>query len=189
MYISVLEIADKIKNQVGFKRPKLVGIEGFGGSGKTTLANQLGSALGNAYVVNIDDFIVKEKLTEPSWDKGEFDRGRLEQQVLIPASKGERVSYEELLWETNKLSTPKFIPDVDYLIVEGISCYHPDIAHYYDYKIWVDTPIEIAKVRGRLRDAGNENADKWDLWADNDLAYQQKYHPELLADFTIRNGV
>ncbi len=185
--MSLSKITTAIRQCEKPQKPVLIGIEGFGGSGKTTLATKLGEALGNAYVVNIDDFIVKEKLTEPSWDKGGFDRVRLERQVLLPASKGQPVSYEELLWEMNTLSEPKIVPDVNYLIVEGISCYHPDIAHYYDYKIWVDTPIEIAMERGHARDGCNENAQHWDLWAANDLRYQEKYHPEQVADFTFSN--
>jgi uridine kinase len=182
------EIASKIKTNNPTHLPILVAVEGYGGSGKTTFANQLRDTLRNAYVVNIDDFIVKEKLTEPSWDKGGFDRKRLEQQVLIPATTNRPVQYEELIWETNSLSEPKIVPTVDYLIVEGISSYHPDVAHYYDYKVWVDTPIEVAKQRGHERDKANENADKWDLWAENDLRYQAKYHPELNADFVFKNA-
>lgn len=69
------------------KTPKsiVIGIEGFGGSGKSTVAAKLAELLGSAYVIGIDDFIVKEKVNEPSWDKGAFDRDRLEKQVLIPA--------------------------------------------------------------------------------------------------------
>ena len=111
----------------------------------------------------------------------------LEQQVLQPAVAGERISYQELLWETNTLSEPKLVPSVSYLIVEGITCYHPDIAKYYDYKIWVDTPIEVAQARGQARDATNENKAMWDLWASNDTAYQQKYHPASSADFILSN--
>ena len=149
----------------------------------------LDQRLGNAYIVNIDDFIVKEKINEISWDKGAFDRARLESQVLAPVSKGQDIRYQKLLWKTNKLSKPKVVPKViDYLIVEGISCYHPDIAHYYDYKIWIDTPLDIAKKRGQARDANKENADKWDLWAENDRRYQEKYHPEKVADFIVSNG-
>ena len=182
------EIAASIKNDVRPKRPILIAIEGFGGSGKTTLANKLKDILGSAYVVNIDDFIVKEKLNEPSWDNGAFDRERLERQVLIPASINGPIAYEELIWETNSFSKPKHVPDVDFLIVEGISAYHPNIALDYDYKIWIDTPNEDAKARGQARDAENENVDKWDLWAQNDLAYQQRYHPEQHADFKINNA-
>lgn len=184
--MTVQEIAKAIVSKSN-DRLVLIAIEGFGGSGKTTLAEQLKNTLVSAYVVNIDDFIVKEKLTEPSWDKGAFDRVRLEREVLMPATTNQPIQYEELIWETNMLSEPKKVPSVEYLIVEGISSYHPDIAHYYDYKIWVDTPIEIAKERGHARDGSNENAQHWDLWAENDLAYKQKHHPEQQADFIISN--
>lgn len=160
-------------------------IEGFGGSGKSTFAAALKDALVNAFVVNIDDFIVKERITDSSWDNGAFDRRRLETQVLIPASANDRVSYQRLVWETNTLSGPIVVPKVHYLIVEGISSFHPDIAHYYDCKIWIDTPIEVARERGRARDGGNENAQHWDLWAANDLAYQEHFHPEHVADLVV----
>jgi adenylate kinase family enzyme len=78
--------------------PVLIAIEGYGGSGKSTFAAALSAALGRAYVVPIDDFIVKEKITDPSWEKGAFDRQRLEDQVLKPARNGEAISYQKLLW-------------------------------------------------------------------------------------------
>lgn len=181
-------IAEKIQ-RVHFEHyPILVAIDGFGGSGKSTLVDQLKELLQNAEIVHIDDFIVKEKLDEPTWDKGAFDRDRLERQVLIPAKQGHLVSYQKLHWAENILSGHFIIPSCNYLIVEGISTSHPDISHYYHFKIWVDTPIEIAKRRGHARDASNENANKWDLWAENDLAYQAKYHPERYADFLVENG-
>lgn len=182
------DIASAIKQNDKQHKPVLIAIEGFGGSGKTTLAEQLKGALRDAYIINIDDFIIKARLTEPSQDKGAFDRERLEKQVLIPATTGNDIAYQKLIWVTDTLSEPVIVPKVAYLIVEGISSYHPDIANYYDYKIWVDTPIELAKERGHARDGSNENAQHWDLWAENDLKYQQKYHPEQQADFVISNG-
>lgn len=186
--VNIKAIVNKIKQNDKQYKPILIGIEGFGGSGKTTFANKLKEALGSTYVVNIDDFIVKEKLSEPSWDSGGFDRQRLEKQVLIPAKNHQLVSYQELVWATNELSSPKVVPSVDYLIVEGISSYHPDIAHYYDYTIWIDTAIEIANERGHVRDGSIENEQYWELWAKNDLNYKEKYHPEQVADFTIDNS-
>ncbi|HEX8226922.1 MAG TPA: hypothetical protein VF572_03580 [Candidatus Saccharimonadales bacterium] len=179
------EIAAVIISKAAGSQPILIGIEGFGGSGKTTFAHKLKDILGNSYVVSIDEFIVKEKIIEPSWDKGGFDRGRLEEQVLKAAKSGEEIRYQELVWKSNTLSEPKIVPPVDYLIIEGISCFHPDIAHYYDYKIWIDTPMDIAKQRGHARDGSNENAQHWDIWAENDLRYQDKYHPEKQADFVF----
>ncbi|GAC1392104.1 MAG: AAA family ATPase [Candidatus Saccharimonadales bacterium] len=184
---SILQLAFKIKQNDKHHKPVLIAIDGFGGSGKTTLAEQLKDALKDAFIINLDDFIIKSKLIEPSWDKGAFDRERLEQQVLIPATTGKYVAFQKLIWVTDTLSEPVNVPKVAYLIVEGISSYHPNIAKYYDYKIWVDTPIELARERGRARDGTNENAQYWDLWAENDLKYQQNYHPEQAADIVIKN--
>lgn len=169
--------------------PIIIGIEGFGGSGKSTTAELLKDALGSAFVVPMDDFIIRDKVLEPSWDKGAYDRARLEEQVLLPASEGHPVKYQQFLWDANALSTERVeIPDVDFLIIEGISAYHPSIATYYDYKIWIDTPIEVARERGRARDLDNENAAHWDLWAENDLRYLQAYQPDQVADAVISNG-
>jgi uridine kinase len=186
--MTIQEIANAIKSKQVSHRPILIAIEGFGGAGKTTFSKKLKEMMGNAYIVQADDFIIKEKLTLVSPDMESYDKPRLEEQVLIPASKGEAIIYQKLDWTTNKLSEPIEVPKVDYLIVEGISSYHPDIAKYYDYKIWIDTPIKVANQRGKLNDAGTENEQYWDLWSKNDLAYKEKYQPEKVADFIYENS-
>jgi uridine kinase len=178
-------IADEIKQRSFYQSndPVLIAIEGFGGSGKTTIAGKLKNQLQDASIVCIDDFIIKDRLAQASWDSGVFDRDRLERQVLSPARHHQKIRYQKLVWDGDTLSDFITIPHVRYLIVEGISSYHPDIARYYDYKIWVNTPIEIAKERGFMRN----NAQQWGVWANNDLIYQQTYHPEKQADFVVDN--
>ncbi len=185
--MTIDDIATDIRQTHDTDRPALIGVEGYGGSGKTTCARRLADALGSAYVVSLDDFIVKERLTDTAWDNGVFDHERLERQALLPASNGNPVTYQRLEWETNTLTSPLAVPDVDYLIVEGITAYHPTIERYYHYKIWIDTPIEIAQARGHARDGSAENARYWDQWAKNDIAYQQQYHPEQRADYVFVN--
>ncbi len=185
--MTIDDIATDIRQTRGMARLTLIGIEGYGGSGKTTCARRLADALGSAYVISLDDFIVKERLTDTAWDRGVFDHERLEQQALLPASAGQAIVYQRLEWETNTLSAPLVVPVVDYLIIEGITAYHPTIERYYAYKIWIDTPIEIAEARGHARDGSAENAIYWDQWVKNDIAYQQQYHPELRADAIFVN--
>jgi uridine kinase len=179
---SVIEQIGKIEKDRG---SILIAIEWFGGSGKTTFSNKLQKALEDSIVVHIDDFIIKENLNENSWDKGAFDRSRLERQVLIPIKNNLEAKYQKLIWDTNTLSEHITLPQVWYIIVEGISSYHPDIEMYYDYKVWIDTPINIAKERWRNRD-GNNNI-SWDMWAQNDLDYKTRYHPERRADIIVTN--
>ncbi|HSH55380.1 MAG TPA: hypothetical protein VK983_00980 [Candidatus Limnocylindrales bacterium] len=146
----------------------------------------MAEALGSAYVVHLDDFILKDKLSEPSWEEG-FDGNRLAEQVLKSLGSGQGVRHQQLLYESNTLGNIQMISPVEYLIVEGISSSHPDIAMYYDYKIWVDMPIDVAKARGKARDAGNENESMWDLCAENDLKYVAQHNPEAIADIIV-NG-
>ena len=55
--MNVQDITTKIKTGDKQHKPVLIGIEGFGGSGKTTFAVQLKDALLDAYIIKIDDFI------------------------------------------------------------------------------------------------------------------------------------
>jgi len=186
-YNSLEEIAQRILKLDN--DPVLIAVEGFGGAGKTTFANNLATLLKHACVVGIDDFIIKDRIDRASWDDGVFDRSRLEMQVLKPLREGKKAHYQKLLWDTETLSDPVTIPNVRYVIVEGITSYHPDIAYYYDVKIWIHAPIEVASERGVLRDAGNENESKWGVWANNDIIYRNKYHPEERADFVFDNSL
>jgi len=70
--VNIESIATAITQGSRQHKPVLIAIEGFGGSGKTTIADKLKASLDDAYIINIDDFIVKSKVTESSWDKGAF---------------------------------------------------------------------------------------------------------------------
>jgi len=185
--MTAAEIALAIKKGDKQHKPVLIAIGGYGGSGKTTVANKLKEILGSAYIVGTDDFIIKERLTLVSPNMECYDLKRLENQVLAPTVQNKEIKYQILDWASNKLGEPVHVPNIDYLIIEGITAYFPSIAKYYDYKIWVDTPIEVAKLRGKQKDAGSENEQHWDLWSKNDVSYQQKYHPEQQADFVFNN--
>lgn len=187
--MDIAAVTNSIKS-MSFKRmrPIVIGIEGFGGSGKTTVSKQLAQDLGKSYVIHIDDFIVKEMLSEPAWDTGVFDHRRLEKQVLVAAASGKEIIYQKLLYDSNCLGDFVKVPPVNYLIIEGISCYIPSLRQYYDIKIWVDTPIRAAKERGIAREGTHGSAADWESWATIDVLYQKKYHPEIMADFSITNG-
>lgn len=141
--------------------PHIIAVDGFGGSGKSTIANKLSEYLADSTVVAMDDFIDKNHFYDSDWEFG-FDREAVKAKALSLSN--------------------------TYIIIEGISSTHPSLESTYDFSIWVDTPIDVAKSRGQLRDKGNENENKWDLWAKNDMKYFKKYHPKEKADITIINA-
>ncbi|MGX5681331.1 uridine kinase family protein [Schumannella luteola] len=165
--------------------PLLVGIEGFGGSGKSTLARSLSAALAGSLTIPMDDFIVRDRVLDSRWDEGAYDHERLERDVLIPARSGSAFTYQPFDWEKNRLGKPLSFPATRIVIIEGITAYHPRIRSYYDVLIWVDTPLDVARERGRARDAGNDNAQHWDQWAATDLEHFDRNRPRERADYII----
>ncbi len=189
-FMTVADIASKIKKKDNRHRPVIIAVEGYVGAGKSTFAAKLKDELGDAYVVAIDDFFIKGKRSDA--DKSNFDRNRLEQQVLSPIRRGQPATYQRLDYATNILSEPIEIPDVKYLIIEGVSTFHPSIARYMDFKIWVETPKDIANTRGIKRDKASgdypDDDQLWEHWIETYQAYKDLYHPEKMADFVFDNS-
>jgi uridine kinase len=141
----------------------------------------------HTFIVEIDDFFLKD--AKSNANKSNFDRARLKEQVLIPLRKGRSAAYQKLLWDTNTLSDFQKIPPSRYVIIDGVSSLHPDIAEYIDYKIWVDTPADVAKERmvKRDKDLGDEHGELWDHWTKSFQMYKDLHKPELRADLVVNH--
>ncbi|UFS59444.1 uridine kinase family protein [Subtercola endophyticus] len=176
-----------VEGRPSIGRPSIVGVDGFGGSGKTTLVVRLVKELGDSAIVAMDDFVVKKAIDDSSWEHV-WDRNRLARQVLEPLAHGHRSAYEPLDWESGGFGAPIDLPDARYVFIEGITSLHPTLRHFYDSSVWVNTPIEIAMNRGQARDAGNENERGWKQWAQNDLHYLSETRPDQFADAVIENA-
>lgn len=169
-------------------RPLIIAISGFGGSGKTTLASNLKSDLVNAEMVCIDSFSNHEWRRNADWD--DFDRERFAREILKPAhANGFPISYAHIPWPGHIADPAITVQRTKYLIVEGCSIFHPDLLKYYDYKIWVDCPLEEATRRGMWRDRHihkDEQDYYWqNIWMPNDRDFYEKYHPDQVADVAI----
>ena len=186
--VGIDDVVTKITLLRDARTPVLVGIDGAGGSGKSTLAAALAERFGcDAVVIPMDDFIVRERMLDNSWEGG-WDRPRLLAQVIDPVRLGMPVAYRRLEWSSNTLGDSIAVPGAAIVIIEGITALHPSLASYWDLAIWVDTDAMIARERGRARDADNENAQHWDLWSSNDARYRAEHEPHSRADLIV-NGV
>ncbi len=186
--LSTATIVERVRKRQRHHRPVLVAIDGAGGSGKSTLAAQLMIDLtGDAALIAMDDFIVRDRMLDDSWERG-WDRDRLRAQVLDPLTRGERLAYERFDWERNALGETMELEPALMIIVEGITCLHPDLESYWHLRVWVETPPEIARERGRARDADNENAQHWNHWALNDARYRREYRPHQRAHVVVHSA-
>ena len=178
---SIQDVLNKIEGIHKNKEPVLVAIDGVGGSGKTTLAQQLHTRLKNSTIIQLDDFY-SPKLKQ-------VDIERLKNQVLIPLYSHEEAKYQIYEWKTDSYSSGHTLLPKGLIIFEGVFSLDKEIRNFYDYKIWIDYPADLGFKRGVNRDIkrdGIDNSDKWkNIWMPLEEQYRNQQHPEKYADYSI----
>src|SRR4051794_14963400 len=120
-------------------RPRtLVGIDGPGAAGKSTLAGLLRAGLEPAAVVQVDDFYL------PSAVRGSrageigalFDLPRLASQVVLPAAAGCAFRYQRYDWDTDTLTDWVEVPAAGPVIIEGVYCLQRQFRDAYTFAIF-----------------------------------------------------
>jgi uridine kinase len=174
-------LLEKINNTHRKHKTLLMGIDGLGGSGKTTLAESLKETLAGASIVQLDDFYLP--------DLGRADRDRVLKQVLVPLENDADAKYQIFDWRSNALKDWRTIHPGGMVIIEGVSALHSDFADKYDFRIWIHCPPETGFKRGVERDKirdGVDNTDKWlDIWMPQEKAYVESQEPYLRANYVL----
>lgn len=144
----------------------IIAIDGRSASGKTTLANQLGSLL-NADVLHMDDFFLppklrtKERLDMPG---GNVHYERFMEEVLPYLSAKQPFSYRIFNCCKMDYDGRREMKDAPFRIVEGSYSHHPLFKDYADLTVFSDIEPEEQMRRIRLRN-GDEKAEvfknKW----------------------------
>lgn len=140
----------------------LVGIDGMGGSGKSTLAAGLAERV-QAAVVHGDEFYrpmpqaERERLSPREGYERYFDWQRLRHEVLAPLASGQDAAYQRYDWATGCLAPDEHhvISRSGVVVVEGVYVGRPELEHFYDLLVWVDTPPEVSWQR--LRERGDDH--------------------------------
>jgi len=183
----MLQPNDLIARLKGRKRKHstlLVGIDGVGGSGKTTLSNWLKDNLENVSIVQLDDFYSPEL--------HRADRSRVLEQVFQPLENDMDATYQIFDWRRNALTDWVAIKPGGMVIVEGVSALHSEFADKYDFRIWIECPPQEGFLRGIKRDKERDNVDNthiWqEIWMPQEKIYVELEKPQLRADYILTNG-
>ncbi|MFE2296916.1 uridine kinase [Streptomyces sp. NPDC059445] len=170
----------------------LVGVDGPGASGKSTLAELLAARLPGAVVVHVDDFYRTSDDERPAGFGADFDLDRLERQVLRPALAGEAVRYQRYDWDHDRLAEWHDLPAGVPLVVEGVYSTRARVRDLYTYRVYCHTPRELRLSRGLERD-GAEAESQWvDQWMPAEDRYvdgeRPHHHAHLVLDGTGDTG-
>lgn len=136
-------------------RTRLVGVDGYAGSGKTTLAARLAAELGGVPVVHTDDLATHD---EPfGWE------GRLAGQVLAPLGEGRAARHEVYDWTARRFAGEREIPAAPVVLLEGVGAGRRAVRPYLALLLWLEVDPTTAHQRGLLRD-GPDLAHFWTGW-------------------------
>ncbi|WP_210386526.1 uridine kinase [Globicatella sp. HMSC072A10] len=167
----------------------LLGIDGCGGAGKSTLAQAFKEVdANNVTVIHMDDFYKPSILREPEKKEeigGNWDCERVKKQILLPLSKNQSTKYQRYDWNRDELAEWHDVPAGGLVVIEGCYSLINNLNEFYDYKIWVDTPRDLRLSRGIERD-GEGNRHLWeDLWMPAEEQYIREQQPLKTVDLRV----
>ena len=126
---------------------RLVVVDGPAGSGKTTYADALAAALGDAPVVHMDDLFGgwAGALVPDVWR-------RLEAQILAPLRDGRTARYQRYDWGADEFGAWIDVPRHPALVLEGVGSAARPVDPWTVARVWVEVPADLRLERGIARD-------------------------------------
>lgn len=205
--VAKLEILFSIENSIqkADNRATVVGINGVDAAGKTFFARDLArhlSARGQkTVIIHLDDFhnpkAIRYSRTDPveSYLENAFDLKRLENELLLPLSRGIPISksIKVLNLETDAFDQVRqyAIDPSDVVILEGTLLFRPPIDGYIDHRIFLDIDFNHMVKRAVERDRGTTEEIKR-VYEAKRIPVQKKYFadwkPKERSDLVIDNN-
>ena len=162
---------------VGRPGTRWVGIDGWGGAGKSTLAAALSAVVPASTVVHIDDFA---RPGVPGWERDRFLR-----QVLDSLRAGRTACYQRWDWRSDTGAEWREVSPGGVVICEGVSATDVRLGVPWDFTCWVEAPREVRLRRAVARDGGALLATWLEEWMPSEEAYVAAQRPQDRVDLIV----
>lgn len=184
------ELADAIVARVGKYQQKIIVIDGGGGAGKSTFAEELKKMLPGSAVIHGDDFY------KGPWDKRldhtdyvvnpMYDWDRYKHEVLDAVREGRQIRYHVYDWHKHSADEEVEVSVDAIALVEGGYTSQKGFSEVYDYKIWIEADVNL-RIEKALKRDGEHMRYLWEEdWLPVEKNYIEKDNPAARADLVVQ---
>lgn len=202
-YVPTTEICKSILKLSDKKEILVIGIDGLGGAGKSTISEKICTELENrnlpTILLHIDDFIhtreIRYNSAYPEWQCYYHLQWRYDYfiEIINRLNNHADGNIEIALYDKNNDNYINKIYDIKkktIILVEGIFLQRKELQGIFDYMIYIDIPESVRMQRVLKRDTYIGNAQQIIEKYENryfpaERNYCKQYHPEQTADFII----
>lgn len=168
----------------------LVAVDGPAGSGKTTFTRALTGLDPGLDVIEIADFAAPR--SEPPEQSGEPSTGRvgaavdwrrLRSTVLLPLSRDQPARYQRYDPATAAMAEWRLVSVGGIVIVEGLYSCIKALTTFYDFRVWIDCPLDVR--RRRLESGDDTELLLERAWLPAEKAYVTDQNPAASAHLRV----
>ena len=166
----------------------MIGIDGLAGSGKTTVADELGTLVAECGLEVI-------RITLDAYLTSEAAFGAVAEDVLRPLTPTGSGRYRTAPAADGEVGRWAVAPEAAVVIVDGLFLHHPTLAagggtRTWDFSVWLDVPIEQAYARLHIqrRSDPDPRSPSNMAWTNAQLRYIETCDPARQADVVVDNS-
>lgn len=185
--VDITALAERVTRNAADRPRVLVGIDGPGASGKSTLSEQLAAAIPGTHVVHVDDFYLPSSRRDKRIGAvgALFDLPRLADQVVVPGAAGDALHYQRYDWVQDDLAEWIEVPAGASVIVEGVYCLELQLRAYYTFTVFCRADPALRLARGLERDGDEARAQWVDEWMPAEDEYAALQRPDSFAELIV----